>query len=211
MTMFFEGSDEICDRSRYGTWWSSNYPHGDHPNYSKFQFFSHCTIGPRGKLAIIGTSLYGLATFLLTLSMCCDNAFPDDNWPEEVDLEAASVEKFEEDEKTTAIPKEEVFQSSPARSVKSAISVLKGTMIEEQYDAPKTSGTDVDAYNIDPLAIEVESEKRSDRNTENVDVKESHNVGGDENDDISYEQSERMEEDFDDISMDPSRTGETIS
>lgn len=155
--------------------------------------------------------MYGLATFLLTLSMCCDNAFPDDNWPEEVDLEAASAEKFEEDEKTTAIPKEEVFQSSPARSVKSAISVLKGTMIEEQYDAPKTSGTDVDAYNIDPLAIEVESEKRSDRNTENVDVKESQNVGGDENDDISYEQSERMEEDFDDISMDPSRTGETIS
>lgn len=212
VTMFFEGTDEICDENRYGMIWNYTYPHTDYPDYSKFSFFSHCSIGPKGNLAVIAAALYGAATFLLTVCMCCENAFPEDV-SKEVDEEAVSAspsaDSFEE-ERTKAIPQQEVFRSSSAKSVKSAISVLKGTMIEEESDEPKTYDTVVGrAYTIDPLAIEVGINAVDANNKDSPSVKESKNDDEDEDhDDISYEQSERMDLE-DDISMDPSSAGES--
>lgn len=202
VVMFFEGSDEICDEARYGMLWSLLYPHGTHPEYSKFAFFSHCSIGPRGKLAIVATSLYGVALFFLMLRMCCESdVIPEEKWDEEAVAKAEPVENFDE-EGAVAIPKEEVFQSSPARSIKKAISVLKGTMIEDDSDGPKTYNLgDDDKHSVTPLAVDVDDKK------EELDVEEVK----DENDDISYAQSERVEEMGDDISMDPSKAGDTIS
>lgn len=194
VVMFFEGSDEICDEARYGVLWSMLYPHGTHPEYSKFTFFSHCSIGPRGKLAIAATSLYGVALFFLAICMCCETAvLPEDSWEKNDAAEAESVEKF--DEEADVIPKAEVFQSSPARSIKSAISVLKGTMIEDESDGPKT-------YNLD--AVDVDVNDKGDKKKVEPDVEEV------KDDDISYAQSERVEDLGDDVSMDPSRTGDTI-
>lgn len=67
-SMIFSGvGDDVCSKSRYDTWYD-DYPSVDYPKINYVRFFTECTLGTTGKLAVAGFVFQFIAALFAALN-----------------------------------------------------------------------------------------------------------------------------------------------